>query len=145
MTDNIAWDGETGRAIVASTGTPIDEILEALEAGGAFDAALLRHPELTPHAVADALRFARWVVSREVRYLSTPNREFTGVRERAVNAYGSGSAGGATVTVDAGEYDDLVYRVDLLQGIFEAEHELDEGRGIPHEQVFANLRRTFGE
>jgi uncharacterized protein (DUF433 family) len=147
MTEHIERDGETGRAVVASTGTPVDDILTALEEGGAFDAVLRRHPELTPEAVAAALHFARVAVGREIRYHPDPDKDrgFTGVRERALVSYGSGSARrGATVTINAGEYDDLVYRVDLLEGIFEAERELDEGNGIPHEQVMATLRHKFG-
>jgi uncharacterized protein (DUF433 family) len=149
MTESIARDGETGRAIVESTGTPVEDILQALQDGGAFDAALQRHPGLTPEAVAAALRFARVAVGREVRYLPNPNpdRGFTGVRERAVTSYESGSSGrkrGATVTVNAGEYDDLLYRLDLFEGIFDAERDLDEGHGVPNEQVFADLRHKFG-
>ena len=142
MTEYIVRDGETGRALVSSTGTPVDEILEALEAGGAFQSAIARHPELTAEAVAAALRFARTAVTREVQYLPKPERGFTGVRERAAVAYNG--RGENTVTLDSGEYDDLLYRLDLLEGIFEAERDLDEGNGIPHEEVFAQLRRKFG-
>lgn len=141
MTESIVRDGETGRAIVSSTGTPVEEILDALEAGGAFESVLRRHPELAPDAVAAALRFARVAVGREVQYLPMPNPGFTGVRERAAVAYGEGEP---TVTLDSGEYDDLLYRLDLFEGIFESERDLDEGNGIPHEQAFAQLRARFG-
>ena len=142
MTEHIVRDGETGRAIVASTGTPVDEILAALEAGGAFESVLGRHPELTPEAVAAALRFARVAVGREVQYLPRSDHGFTGVRERAAVAYNR--PGEDTVTLGSSEYDDLLYRLDLFEGIFEAERDLDEGHGIPHEEAFAQLRRKFG-
>lgn len=141
MTEHVVRDGETGRAIVSSTGTPVEEILAALEAGGAFESVLLRHPELTPEAVAAALRFARVAVDREVEYLPRPDRGVTGVRERAAVAYGGREP---TVTLNSSEYDDLLYRLDLFEGIFEAERDLDDGNGIPHEQVFAQLRAKFG-
>jgi uncharacterized protein (DUF433 family)/predicted transcriptional regulator len=143
MTETIVRDGATGRAIVDSTGTPVDDILQALQDGGAFDAALRRFPELTHEAVAAALQFARVAVGREIQYLPNPNlnsdRGFTGVRERAVSAYNSGASGG-TITVNAREYDALLSRLDLLEGVLEAEQELDDGLGIPHGDVFATAR-----
>ena len=140
----IVRDGDTGRAIVASTGTPVDEILDSIAAGGEFGGVLRRHPELTPAAVAAALRFARVAVGREVQYLPTPpSPGFTGVRERAAVAFNGGGEGG-TVTLESGEYDDLLYRLDLFEGIFEAERDLDEGNGVPHEAVFAQFRSKFG-
>jgi uncharacterized protein (DUF433 family)/predicted transcriptional regulator len=140
MTESIIRDGETGRALVASTGTPVDEILDSLEAGGAFESALQRHPELTPEAVAAALRFARVAVGREVQYLPKPERGFTGVRERAASPFNSRSSSGGTITLEAGEYEDLLSRLDLLEGLLEAERDLDNGFEIPHEQVFEDLR-----
>lgn len=141
MTESIVRDGETGRAIVSSTGTPVEAILGSLEEGGAFESVLRRHPELTPGAVAAALRFARVAVDREAHYVPRPDPGFTGVRERAAVAYGEDAP---TVTLASGEYDDLLYRLDLFEGIFEAERDLDEGNGIPHEEVFAQLRARFG-
>jgi uncharacterized protein (DUF433 family) len=142
MTEHIVRDGETGRAVVSSTGTAVDEILDALASGGAFESVLRRHPELTPEAVAAAVRFARVAVLRGVQHLPPLEPGFTGVRERAAAAYNG--AGEATVTLASHEYDDLLYRLDLFEGIFEAERDLDEGHGIPHEAVFAQLRSKFG-
>lgn len=142
MTEHIVRDGETGRALVSSTGTPVDEILDALASGGAFESVFGRHPELTPEAVVAALRFARMAVGREVQYLPRPSPGFAGVRERAAVAYNG--AGEAPVTLSSREYDDLVYRLDLFEGIVDAERDLDEGHGIPHDAVFAQLRHKFG-
>ena len=143
MTEHIVRDGETGRALVSSTGTPVDEILDAILSGGAFESVLRRHPELTPEAVTAALRFARVAVGREVQYLPKPPEPgVTGVREPAAVAFNGG--GDATVTLASHEYDDLLYRLDLFEGIFEAERDLDEGHGIPHDAVFAQLRGKFG-
>ncbi|HST58504.1 MAG TPA: DUF433 domain-containing protein [Longimicrobium sp.] len=138
----IVRDGDTGRAIVSSTGTPVDEILESIAAGGDFADVLRRHPELTPGAVVAAVQFAKVAVGREVQYLPRPDPGFTGVRERAAVAFNGRGEG--TVTLESGEYDDLLYRLDLFEGIFEAERDLDEGNGIPHEAVFAQLRNKFG-
>lgn len=143
MPEYIVRDGETGRAIVSSTGTPVAEILDALREGGAFQAALQRHPELSPEGVQAALEFAQKIVDREVRYRPAPQPGFTGVRERALHSFNDGGGAG-TVTLESSEYDDLLYRLDLLEGIFDAERDLDEGNGVPHEQVFAQLRSKFG-
>jgi uncharacterized protein (DUF433 family)/predicted transcriptional regulator len=140
MEEHIVRDGDTGRAIVSSTGTPVDEILQTLESSGPFESVLRRHPELTPEAVAAALRFARVAVARGGRSRPDPGPGFTGVRERPVETFNAGSSAGATVTLDVGEYNDLLSRLDLLEGILEAEGELDAGEGIPHEQVFAAAR-----
>jgi uncharacterized protein (DUF433 family) len=142
MEEHIVRDGETGRAIVSSTGTPVDEILQTLETSGRFESVLRRHPELTPEAVAAALRFARVAVGRGGRSRPDPGPGFTGVREQPQHVFNAGAT--ATVTLEADEYDDLVYRLDLLEGIFDAERDLDEGNGIPHDEVFARLRSKFG-
>ncbi|HLM67185.1 MAG TPA: DUF433 domain-containing protein [Longimicrobium sp.] len=166
MTEYIVRDGETGRALVASTGTPVDEILEALEAGGGFQSALARHPDLTAEAVAAALRFARTAVTREVQYLPKPGRGFTGVRERAVSPFNGGASAG-TVTSDgqasAGFWQEepdlvadvslaaelrsaearreqLLYDLDLIEGIIEGLEDVAAGRVIPHEEAMAFLR-----
>lgn len=144
MPEYIVRDGETGRAIVSSTGTSVAEILDALRQGGAFQAALQRHPELSPEGVQAALEFAQNVVDREVRYRPAQQAGFTGVRERALHSFNDDAGGAGTVTLESSEYDDLLYRLDLLEGIFDAERDLDEGNGVPHEQVFAQLRSKFG-
>jgi uncharacterized protein (DUF433 family) len=143
MTEYIVRDGDTGRALVSSTGTPVDEILQALEDGGQFQSALERHPEVTPEGVAAALRFARIAVERGGRPAPRAQDGFQGVREAPLQAFNGGSSAG-TVTLEADEYDDLLYRLDLFEGIFEAERELDEGHGVPNEQVFTHLRHKFG-
>jgi uncharacterized protein (DUF433 family) len=144
MTEHIVRDGNTGRALVASTGTPVDDILQAIEDDAQFAGLFARFPELTPAGVAAALRFARNAVGREMRYVPDPKFGVMELRERPLQPYNAGSARGGTVTLDAGEYGDVLYRLDLLEGIFDAERELDEGHGVPHEQVFASLRDKFG-
>lgn len=120
MTEHIVRDGETGRALVASTGTPVDEILQALQDGAQFDAVLARHPELTPQGIAAALRFARNAVGREFRYVPDPTFGQYELREQPIHPFNSGHAPG---------------------GVAEAEHGLDDGDDTPYGEVLAGARR----
>jgi uncharacterized protein (DUF433 family) len=142
MPENIVFDGETGQPIVSSTRTPVDGILEAIETTGTVEGALRRFPGLTAEGVSAALQFARMSSRRDTRYPSVPNYGYTELRERPLAHAGWG--GGATVAVPADEYNDLRYRVDLLEGLYEAERDLEQGNGIPHDQVVARLRGRFG-
>lgn len=120
MTEYIVRDGESGRALVASTGTPVDEILQAIQDGAQFEAVLARHPELTPQGIAAALRFARNAVGREFRYVPDPTFGQYELREQPIHPFNSGYAPG---------------------GVAEAEHGLDDGDGMPYEEVFAGTRK----
>lgn len=138
----IVRDGETGRALVSSTGTPVDDILDAIDVTGSVDGALRRFPGLTTDGVSAALQFARRASRREMTYHVPHDVGMMEVREPAV-AF-NGRERGGTVTIQAREYDGLVYRLDLLEGIFEAERDLEQGQGIPHDELFAQLRGKFG-
>ncbi|HEX6039488.1 hypothetical protein [Longimicrobium sp.] len=117
MTEYIVRDSDTGRAMVSSASTPVDEILQALQDGGQFDGALRRHPELSPQGVAAALRFARLAVERAGRPARQPGSDgFVGVLEVALNPLNSGGYGADSVTLDMGEYEDLISRLDFLEG-----------------------------
>lgn len=155
MAEHIVRDGETGQAVVASTGTPVEEILEALETGGAFGAVVRRFPELTPAAVAAALRFARVAVGRETRFHLQPHDEGVGVRERSVQPFNAPPQSGGTVTLDAdpeldtalraaeAQRDRLVYELDVAESIVDGLRQAIAGEVIPHEEVFARLRERF--
>ena len=65
------------------------------------------------------------------------------VREPAAR-YGDAAESARTVVVDAEEYEDLLYTVDLLRGIHQADREVEAGIWIPHEQVMAELRAKYG-
>jgi uncharacterized protein (DUF433 family) len=119
MTEHIVRDGETGRALVSSTGTPVDEILQAFQDGAQFEAVLARHPELTPEAIAAALRFARNAVGREFRYVPDPTFGQYEVREEPIHPFNGGYAPG---------------------GIAEAEPGFDDGDRLPYEEGFAGAR-----
>lgn len=79
----------------------------------------------------------------EVVYAPPPRGTYDRMMREPVAWYGAERESGRTVVVDAEEYEDLLYTVDLLQGLHEAERELAEGRGIPHERVKAELLRKF--
>ena len=167
MTEYIVRDGETGRALVASTGTPVDEILRAIEDGAHFEAVLARHPELTPEAIRAALRFARNSVDREHRDAPDSGPGSSMVRERPVHPFNSGSARGGVAEVeddfgehgrdpweDAGSIDAairsatdtrerLLYELDLVESIHAGLEDVAAGRVIPHEEAVAFLRATI--
>jgi uncharacterized protein (DUF433 family) len=183
MSEVIVRDGETGQAIVSSTGTPVDDILVAIESTGTVEGALRLHPALTMEAVGAALRFARVAVRREVKYTPDPHVGNMQVREVALRPYRAGSGGG-TVTLGAGQYEgmqarlevleeryareaagpdpepgqrsvqesiqaaddhcqQLRYELDVMESIRDGLQEIADGRGIPHEEVFARLSRRF--
>lgn len=148
MTEYIVRDGETGRALVASTGTPVDEILQAFDDGAQFEAVLARHPELTPEAIRAALRFARHAVGREQRYLPEPGfGQFT-LRERPLQEIDersrSASIEDALGSV-AAKRERLRYDLNLIESIHAGLEDVAAGRLIPHEEVMARLRARFPE
>ncbi|MDB4952054.1 MAG: type toxin-antitoxin system Phd/YefM family antitoxin [Gemmatimonadetes bacterium] len=49
----------------------------------------------------------------------------------------------AAVLLDVREYERLLDSVELMEGIREAERELDAGLGVPHERVMADLLERF--
>jgi uncharacterized protein (DUF433 family) len=130
-------DGKTGRALVAGSDAPVDEIMEALACGQTKGEVLAAYPGLEPEGIAAALRFAAHATGRdpEYPYPSVPSR---GVAEPAA-VYGAPAGHRPTVAVDEAEYDDLRYRAELFAGLLEAEAELDAGLGRLHGDVFADL------
>ncbi|HEX6373386.1 MAG TPA: DUF433 domain-containing protein [Longimicrobium sp.] len=134
MAGDIVHDGATGQAIVASTGTPVDTILEALQAGDSHDDVLRAHPGLTADDIVAAVRFARGAVQRGVRYSTGDEMPRTGgfsVHEAA--AYGRSS-------VDAAEHEELLYRLDIVEGINAGLLDVAAGRTIAHNDAVAFLR-----
>ncbi len=41
------------------------------------------------------------------------------------------------------EYEDLLEVVELIRAIAEADHEIEAGRGIPHDEVMAELAEKY--
>ena len=148
MTEYIVRDGETGRALVASTGTPVDEILQAIEDGAQFEAVLARHPELTPEAIRAALRFARNSVDRGRRSEPDPTFGQSMLRERPLQAFNarpeSTSLEEALSSAEA-QRERLRYELDLIDSIHAGLEDVAAGRLIPHEEVMARLRARFPE
>lgn len=50
---------------------------------------------------------------------------------------------GETVVLSADEYDELLYRLDLLEGIAHGLADIARGDTIPHEQVMKELLAEF--
>jgi predicted transcriptional regulator/uncharacterized protein (DUF433 family) len=167
MAESIVRDGTTGRAIVSSTGTPVDDILDAIESSGTVEGALGLHPGLTVAAVAAALQFARIAVRRGVRYAPEANFGVSELRERPVQPFGTRSSSGATVVDEHGEEGDpsdhravfgtveealksataqrerLLYELDLIESIQAGLEDAVAGRVIPHEEVMARIKSRF--
>lgn len=57
-----------GKPVIAGTRITVELILEKLGAGETIDDLLLDYPQLTPQAVAAALRFALQVMRQDVVY-----------------------------------------------------------------------------
>ena len=138
MSEVIVRDGETGQAIVSSTGTPVDTILAAIESTGTVGGALRLHPALSAEAVAAALRFARVAVGREIRYMPDPNLGNMQVREISLHPYQAGRRG-ESVSVDAGTYEQMLARLEFLERNAEPEIELGMG-GIAEPSIEDSIR-----
>jgi uncharacterized protein (DUF433 family)/predicted transcriptional regulator len=150
MHGEIVHDGATGQAIVASTGTPVDTILEALQAGDSHDDVLRAHPGLTADDIIAAVRFARGAVQRGVRYPTgdeEPRTHGWMARETAA-PYGS-SVSRPYVDVHSAlksaerERERLAYRLDVIESIRDGLAQVAAGDVIPHEEVVARLRARF--
>jgi len=150
----IVRDGATGQAIVATTGTPVDTILEALQSGDSRDDVLRAHPGLTLDDIVAAVRFARVAVQHGVRYPSGDELPRMGgmiARESAVAFYSpqAGREGAPRADVHSAlrsaerKRQRLAYDVDLIESICDGLRQIEAGAGIPHEQVAAHLRARF--
>jgi uncharacterized protein (DUF433 family) len=152
MSEVIVRDGETGQAIVSSTGTPVDDILVAIESTGTVEGALRLHPALTMEAVGAALRFARVAVRREVKYTPDPHVGNMQVREVALREYGYTENEGGTMTLEPQngvqgtlgalqrKRDRLMYEMDLIDSLHAGLEDVAAGRTLPHEDAVAWLR-----
>jgi uncharacterized protein (DUF433 family) len=161
MAEHIVRDGETGEAIVSSTGTRVDDILEAIDSTGSVDGALRRFPGLTTEGVSAALQFARVASRREMRYEPDPRHGVHELRETGVQF----NAGGAA-TMEPGEYDvatarqifgtpedalrsaeatreRLLYELDLIESVRDGLQDVIDGNTIPHDEAVAWLRANI--
>ncbi|HWG46945.1 MAG TPA: DUF433 domain-containing protein [Gemmataceae bacterium] len=59
-----------GKPVIAGTRITVELILEKLAAGETIDDLLLDYPQLTPEAVAAALRYALQVIRNDIVYPS---------------------------------------------------------------------------
>jgi uncharacterized protein (DUF433 family)/predicted transcriptional regulator len=154
MGGEIVHDGATGQAIVASTGTPVDTILEALQAGDSHADVLRAHPGLTAEDIVAAMRFARGAVQRGVRYpmaheMPRPTESVAretaapygpSVTRRASHTYAD--VHGALSSAER-ERERLAYRLDVMESIRDGLAQAAVGDVIPHEEVVARMRARF--
>jgi uncharacterized protein (DUF433 family)/predicted transcriptional regulator len=158
MTEYIVRKSDTGEAIVSSTGTPVDAILEALGDQDAVGAALRLDPRLTLDAIEAALLFARTAVERGGTYPQGQSAGVTGVRERArvqgegtwvdradapAAASGSDPVIGAALHSAERERERLLEELELIDGLITGLRQAAEGDVTPHEEVFASLRERL--
>lgn len=145
MDGEILHDGPTGQAIVASTGTPVDTILEALQAGDSHADVLRSHPGLTADDIVAAVRFARGAVQRGVRYPTAdemPRSRGSVAREIAVPYQADVTVEGTLRGVER-KRERLAYDLDLMDSICDGLRQAAVGDVIPHEEVVARLRARF--
>jgi uncharacterized protein (DUF433 family) len=144
MMGDIVHDGATGQALIASTLTPVDTILEALQSGDSHEDVLRAHPGLTVADIATAVRFARLAVQQGVRYPTAdelPRSRGPVARETAA-AYEVPRQLSAPA-IDAAEYEDLLYRLDIVESINAGLLDVMADRTIPHEDAVAFLRQQI--
>ena len=153
MAGDIVRDGATGQAIVASTGTLVDTILEALQAGDTRDDVLRAHPGLAPEDIVAAVRFARVAVQRG-GYRMPDEMPRTGgmvAREPApAHAWPRPPAFSrrppdveSALRSAERERARAAYRLDLIEGVRDGLAQAAAGDVIPHDEVFARLRARF--
>lgn len=152
MPNHIVRDGDTGQAIVASTGTRVEDILAAMEAGAGINEVLRRFPGLSADAVRAALRFARMAVAREIPYRTDRKRGVSELRERAVRPYGRGGATALPSEGDdvlvllhsvAAQRERLRHELEVAGDIHAGLEDVAAGRVITHEEVVARLSARF--
>lgn len=142
---DIVHDGATGQALIASTLTPVDTILEALQSGDSHEDVLRGHPGLTVDDIATAVRFARLAVQRGVRYSAAdelPRSSGSVGRERAA-AYGTAVTVAGTLRSLDRKRSRLAYNLDLTDSISDGLRQLEAAQGMADEQAAAYLRERF--
>lgn len=158
MAEHIVWDGETGQPIVSSTGTPVDDILDAIDRTGSVQGALRRFPGLTAEGVSAALQFARRASQGGAAYQPPSNYGVTVLRERGVQFNAGGAAtldtredGQATAAAEIRSLEDsltaaearreqLLYELDVIESIRDGLQDIIAGNTISHEEAVAWLR-----
>ena len=154
MMGDIVHDGATGQALIASTLTPVDTILEALQSGDSHEDVLRAHPGLTVDDIVTAVRFARGAVQRGARYPTAEEMPRTdGWMAREVAApYGSLLSGPEPPTYAdvhsalrsaERERQRLAYRLDVMESIRDGLAQAAVGDVVPHKEVVARLRARF--
>lgn len=142
---DIVHDGATGQALIASTLTPVDTILEALQSGDSHEDVLRAHPGLTADDIVTAVRFARVAVQRGVRYPTAnelPRPDGWVARETAA-AYRIDVSAADTLRSLERKRKRLAYDIALIDSIGDGLRQLEAGQGIPYEQAAAYLRERF--
>lgn len=138
----VVRDGETGKAVVAGTDVTVEEILRAIAGGAGVADVVAANPGLTAEAVAGALEHAANVVDREPSY-ARPSSAYAGVVREPAAAYGARDVTRRTVVLDAADYEEMLYRMDLLEGIAEGMGDAAAGRTVPHDEVMADLMARY--
>jgi uncharacterized protein (DUF433 family) len=138
-------DGETGEAIVEGTIVPVAAILRSVAEGATAEEVIRAHPGLTREGFVAALEHAARAVDRDVRYEApAPGEGALLAREPAAAYAPRSTVAGETVVLDADEYDELLYRLDLLEDIAQGLADAAAGRTIPHDEVFDRLIAKYG-
>ena len=138
-------DGATGQALIASTLTPVDTILEALQAGDSHEDVLRAHPGLTADDIATAVRFARLAVQRGARSPASdemPRSSGPVARETAAPCGIDVTVAGTLRSLER-KRARLAYDLNLTDSICDGLRQVEGGQGTPQEQAVAYLRERF--
>lgn len=133
MAEHIVFDGPTGLPIVSSTGTRVDDILDAIDSTGSVDGALQRFPGLTTEGVSAALQFARQVSQAEAAILAA---------REDVNATATTERRSVEDSLKAAEArrEQLLYELDVVESIRDGLQDIIDGNTISHEEAKAYMR-----
>lgn len=126
-----------GKPAIKGTRLAVEFILGLLADGWTEEQVLESYPALTPESLRATFAFAAEALSPGV---SGP---LGSVRETA-SPYAGKFPGRRTVEVDAEEYQELRYRLDLFEGILKGMADVEAGRTVPHDEAMAELLARYG-
>ncbi len=137
--DHIHSDPEilAGRPVVRGTRLAVEFILGLLANGWTEEQVLESCPGLTPESLRAVFAYAAEVPADGVTAPANMVRE-------PASSYAGKSPPRRMIEVDAEEYEDLKYRLDLLEGILRGVSDVEAGRTVPHDAAMADILARYG-
>lgn len=121
-----------GKPVIKGTRLAVEFILGLLANGWTEHEVLESYPALAPESLRAIFAFTAEALSGGVAAPANTVHE-------PASSYAGKFPGRRTVEVDAEEYEDLRYRLDLLQGTLNGMSDAEAGRTVPHDAAMAEL------